>query len=93
VLAPTDATVEYVGPLKGYGLVVILRPGAPYHVVLAGLDEAASGAGRTVAAGEPIGRMAQGPSDLYLEVRRNGEPVDPARWLQRSSQPRRGERS
>jgi septal ring factor EnvC (AmiA/AmiB activator) len=21
------------------------------------------------------------PTDLYLEVRRNGEPVDPAHWL------------
>ena len=81
VLAPADAKVEYVGPLKGYGLIVILRPGGSYHVVLAGLDQAASGAGRTVAAGEPIGRMSDAGSELYLEVRRGGEPVDPARWL------------
>jgi septal ring factor EnvC (AmiA/AmiB activator) len=87
VLAPADARVEYVGPLKGYGLVVILRPSDAYHVVLAGLDQAASGAGRSVAAGEPIGRMANesdAPRELYFEVRRNGEPVDPARWLQAS---------
>jgi septal ring factor EnvC (AmiA/AmiB activator) len=93
VLAPTDARVEYVGPLKGYGLVVILRTGEPYHVVLAGLEEAASGAGRSVVAGEPIGRMANGAPELYLEVRRGGEPVDPARWLQGVSQPARGGRS
>ena len=93
VRAPADARVEYVGPLKGYGLVVILRVGEPYHVVLAGLDEAASGAGRSVAAGEPIGRMAQNASELYLEVRRGGEPVDPARWLQGAPQPVRGGRS
>ena len=93
VLAPADARVEYVGPLKGYGLVVILSPGEPYHVVLAGLDEAASGAGRSVVAGEPIGRMANRTPELYLEVRRGGEPVDPARWLQGVSQPARGGRS
>jgi septal ring factor EnvC (AmiA/AmiB activator) len=81
VLAPADAKVEYVGPLKGYGLIVILRPEEAYHVVLAGLDQAASGAGRWVAAGEPIGRMAGGGAELYLEVRRQGAPVDPARWL------------
>ncbi len=81
VLAPTDARVEYVGPLKGYGLIVILRPEEGTHVVLSGLDQAASGAGRRVAAGEPIGRMAGGGSELYLEVRREGAPVDPARWL------------
>jgi septal ring factor EnvC (AmiA/AmiB activator) len=82
VLAPTGARVEYVGPLKGYGLVVILTPSERFHLVLAGLDQAAAGAGRTVLAGEPIGRMAPGaPSELYLEVREGGEPVDPARWL------------
>ena len=86
VLAPTDARVEYVGPLKGYGLIVILRAGDAYQVVLAGLDQAASGAGRSVAAGEPIGRMSGDGSELYLEVRREGEPVDPGRWLAGSSQ-------
>jgi septal ring factor EnvC (AmiA/AmiB activator) len=89
VLAPVGARVDYVGPLKGYGLVVILTPSERFHLVLAGLDRAAAGAGRTVLAGEPIGRMAEGGStDLYLEVREGGEPVDPARWL--AAGPRRG---
>jgi septal ring factor EnvC (AmiA/AmiB activator) len=90
VLAPADARVDYVGPLKGYGLVVILSPSEPYHLVLAGLDRAAAGAGRTVASGEPIGRMAGSsgpPPELYLEVREAGRPVDPARWL---AAPRKG---
>jgi septal ring factor EnvC (AmiA/AmiB activator) len=61
---------------------VILTPSERFHLVLAGLDQAGAGAGRTVLAGEPIGRMAGGSaSDLYLEVREGGEPVDPARWL------------
>jgi septal ring factor EnvC (AmiA/AmiB activator) len=82
VLAPVGARVDYVGPLKGYGLVVILTPSERFHLVLAGLDQAAAGAGRQVLAGEPIGRMASGaPTELYLEVREGGEPVDPARWL------------
>lgn len=82
VLAPVGGRVEYVGPLKGYGLVVILTPSERFHLVLAGLDQAAAGAGRTVLAGEPIGRMASGaPTELYLEVREGGEPVDPARWF------------
>ncbi len=82
VLAPATARVDYVGPLKGYGLVVILTPSERFHLVLSGMDQAAAGAGRTVLAGEPIGRMAGGgSSDLYLEVREGGEPVDPARWL------------
>ena len=84
VLAPTAGTVEYAGPLKGYGVVLILATGGAYHLVLAGLQAASETTGQSVAAGEPIGRMADDaatPTDLYLEVRRDGEPVDPARWL------------
>jgi septal ring factor EnvC (AmiA/AmiB activator) len=78
--------------LKGYGLVVILTPSERFHLVLAGLDQAAAGAGRTVLAGEPIGRMAgDGSPELYLEVRQGGRPVDPARWL--AAAPVRGARS
>ena len=84
VLAPVAATVEYAGPLKGYGVVLILAAGGAYHLVLAGLQAVSETSGQAVAAGEPIGRMADDaatPTDLYLEVRREGETVDPARWL------------
>jgi septal ring factor EnvC (AmiA/AmiB activator) len=70
--------------LKGWGLVLILRLGGEYHLVLAGLETALTAPGRAVAAGQPIGRMAGtgGPaSELYFEIRKNGAPVDPARWL------------
>ena len=84
VLSPAEAGVEYAGPLKGWGLVVILRLGGGYHLVLAGLDRIVTGAGRTVAAGEPVGRMAEAGKDppaLYLELRKDATPVDPGRWL------------
>ncbi len=84
VLAPVAGTVEYAGPLKGWGIVLILRTGGAYHLVLAGLQATSEVTGRSVAAGEPIGRMADDATsslDLYLEVRRDGEPVDPSRWL------------
>ena len=84
VLAPAAGVVEYAGPLKDYGAILILRTGGAYHLVLTGLGAVDAAPGRTVAAGEPIGRMAEdagpGPS-LYLEVRRGGEPVDPQRWF------------
>jgi septal ring factor EnvC (AmiA/AmiB activator) len=82
VLSPASGHVDYAGPLKGWGLVVILRLG-DHHLVLAGLASVGAQTGATVAAGEPIGRMADGPGrpELYLEVRRGPTPVDPARWL------------
>jgi septal ring factor EnvC (AmiA/AmiB activator) len=83
IVAPAPGVVEYAGPLKGWGLVLILRLGGGYHLVLAGLETALTGSGRTVAAGQPIGRMGGvgGASELYLELRKNQAPVDPARWL------------
>jgi septal ring factor EnvC (AmiA/AmiB activator) len=84
VAAPASALVDYAGPLKGWGLVLILRLGGGYHLVLAGLETALTAPGRTVAAGQPIGRMAGtgGPApEFYFEIRKNGAPVDPARWL------------
>jgi murein hydrolase activator len=81
VLSPTAALVDYAGPLKGWGVVLILRAG-DYHLVLAGLGSVVAEAGRTVAAGEPVGRMpGEGRSELYLEVRKGASPVDPTRWF------------
>ena len=84
VLAPAAGIVEYAGPLKDYGVILILRTGGAYHLVLTGLGAAEAVVGTTVAAGEPVGRMGEdaetGPS-LYLEMRRSGEPVDPKRWF------------
>jgi septal ring factor EnvC (AmiA/AmiB activator) len=85
VRAPLDAVVDYAGPLKGYGIVLILRAGGAYHLVLAGLGSTQAVAGRPVAAGQIVGRMARDAGrapELYLEVRRGAEPVDPARFLE-----------
>lgn len=84
VEAPADGVVQYVGPVKGWGLILILRLAGGYHLVLAGLDRATAGVGQPVAAGAPVGWMAEGhdrPPELYLEVRRREDPVDPGRWI------------
>jgi septal ring factor EnvC (AmiA/AmiB activator) len=69
---------------------LILRLGGGYHLVLAGLETALTAPGRTVVAGQPVGRLA-GAGDpapeLYFELRKNGAPVDPARWLKAPAGP------
>jgi septal ring factor EnvC (AmiA/AmiB activator) len=82
--APQAGLVQYVGPVKGWGVILILRLAGGYHLVLAGLDRVDVGVGQSVAAGAPVGWMPDGrqtPAELYLEVRERGEPVDPGRWL------------
>jgi septal ring factor EnvC (AmiA/AmiB activator) len=82
VVSPTAARVDYAGPLKDWGLVLILRAG-PDHLVLAGLSRVDVDTGMTVAAGEPVGRAGEASSkpEVYLEVRHGVTPVDPARWF------------
>jgi len=93
VASPAAAVVEYAGPLNGWGTVLILRalgayPGGAYHLVLAGMDEVSVAPGQSVAPGATVGRMVnQGSSEpeLYFEVREDGVPVDPERWLKQGS--------
>lgn len=89
VRAPARGVVEFAGPVAGWGVVVIVRGAGAYHLVLAGLTEATVAPGQSVASGGPVGRMAdegQSEPELYLEVRENGAPVDPSRWLTATSQ-------
>ncbi|ACG76659.1 peptidase, M23/M37 family [Phenylobacterium zucineum HLK1] len=84
VAAPGDGVVQYVGPVKGWGVILILRLAGGYHLVLAGLERTSVEVGQSVAAGQPVGWAAEGrqsTSELYLEVREQGSPVDPGRWL------------
>ncbi|HEX5263619.1 MAG TPA: peptidoglycan DD-metalloendopeptidase family protein [Phenylobacterium sp.] len=97
VTSPAQGYVQYVGPVKGWGVILILRLAGGYHLVLAGLDRAQVSVGQSVAAGEAVGFMPDGSGsdgprsggekasrELYLEVREQGAPVDPARWLNKA---------
>ena len=84
VRAPAAGVVEYSGALKGWGGVLILNVGGGYHLVLAGLDRMVPAAGRPVAAGQSVGGMAdhgQAAPELYMELRKDGAPLNPAPWL------------
>ena len=88
VIAPMDAKVQYAGVFRTYGLMAILDVGGGVLVIVSGMDALYPEPGQWVLAGEPIGRMAvqKSPSpELYLEVRRNGQPVDPEKWLGRGA--------
>jgi septal ring factor EnvC (AmiA/AmiB activator) len=88
VASPGAGVVQYVGPVKGWGVILILRLRGGYHLVLAGLDRSSVAVGQSVASGQGVGWMPDGrqsTSELYLEVRNQGSPVDPARWLKNIS--------
>ena len=83
-VSPAAGLVQYVGPVKGWGVIVILRLAGGYHLVLAGLERTSVQVGQSVAEGQPVGWVPggrQSTSELYLEIREQGSPVDPGQWL------------
>jgi septal ring factor EnvC (AmiA/AmiB activator) len=94
VNSPVDGTVEFAGPFKAYGQLLILDAGEGYLVLLAGLNHISAEMGQTVRIGEPVGTMGDGPSGLaltgtaasqnrpvfYVEFRKGNEAVDSTPW-------------
>lgn len=88
VVSPAAGLVQYVGPVKGWGVIVILRLAGGYHLVLAGLERTSVQVGQSVAESQPVGWTPddrQSSSELYLEVREQGSPVDPMRWMNKKA--------
>jgi septal ring factor EnvC (AmiA/AmiB activator) len=83
VIAPFDGRVLFSGPFKGYGQILIIEHGDGYHSLLAGLDRVQGVVGQWLVAGEPVGLMAGGDAKphLYLELRHDGQPINPLPWL------------
>ena len=91
VAACTGSRGVRFAPFRSYGLLLIVDCGGGYHAVLAGFERLDVKVGQAVAAGEPVGVMPSwepGASGnrpaLYVELRRDGQPVNPAPWLKAS---------
>jgi septal ring factor EnvC (AmiA/AmiB activator) len=83
VVAPYDGRVLFAGAFKGYGQILIIEHGDGYHSLLAGLDRVDGAVGQWLVAGEPVGTMSKGDVKprLYLELRHDGQPINPLPWL------------
>lgn len=83
VIAPYDGQVAFAGPFRGYGLLLIIEHSEGYHTLLAGMARIDANVGQRLLAGEPVGIMGQDEAKptLYVELRRNGQPVNPLPWL------------
>ncbi len=82
-----DGTVVFSEWMTGYGLILILDHGNGYMSLYAHNDSLLKDSGDRVKRGDAVARVGtsggQGQAALYFELRRNGQPVDPASWLQR----------
>lgn len=90
VVSPCGGRVAFAAPFRSYGLLLIVDCGGGYHAVLAGFEHLDANVGQSVRQGEPVGVMptwepgsGSRPS-LYIELRHQGQPVNPAPWLRAS---------
>ncbi len=82
VIAPYDGTVIFSGPFKGYGNLIIVEHGDGYLSLLAGLGSIDCELGQMLLTGEPVGTMPnQAGSKLYVEIRKDRQPINPAPWI------------
>lgn len=84
VVAPYEGRIVYAGLFRGYGELLIIEHGEGYHSLLSGLARIDSTMGQWVVAGEPVGVMGRPDNAkpvLYVELRRNGQPINPLPWL------------
>lgn len=83
VVAPLSGKVQFAGPFKKYGNIVIIEHEGGFHSLVAGLEKIDTLVGTYVESGEPIGSLPDLSSSgaapkLYYELRRNGKPVNPS---------------
>ena len=79
VMAPADGVVKFADSFRGFGRVVIMSHKNGYNTVMTNLGDINVALGQEVLAGEPIGRMNPDKPEMYLEVRRGNNAVDPGR--------------
>ncbi|MCA3565183.1 MAG: peptidoglycan DD-metalloendopeptidase family protein [Methylocystis sp.] len=92
VTTPVDGWISFAGSYRSYGQVLIINAGGGYHIVLTGLDRVSVETGQFVLAGEPIASMGTSPAGalvseagaglpvVYIELRKDGVPIDPSPW-------------
>jgi septal ring factor EnvC (AmiA/AmiB activator) len=87
IKAVAHGRVAFSDWLKGFGLIAIIDHGDGYMSLYASADALLRAAGDWVEAGEVVALAGssggQSAPGVYFELRRNGKPVDPVRWLLR----------
>lgn len=77
VTAPAAGRIAFAGPYRGYGQIVIVEHGNGWTSLITGLARADAQVGETLPVGAPLGVAGPDRPTITLELRRDGEPVNP----------------
>ncbi|WP_317931849.1 peptidoglycan DD-metalloendopeptidase family protein [Halioxenophilus sp. WMMB6] len=85
VTAAADGVVVYAGEgLRGYGKLLIIKHNRQFLSAYAHADEILVEEGHRVQAGQKVAEIGSSGTEktkLYFEIRKDGKPVDPMRYL------------
>lgn len=82
VVSPGAGQVAFAGPYPGYGSIVIIEHGG-WSSLVTGLAALDVKVGEMVIAGSPLGLVGPGRPILSLELRKDGNPLNPLDFLRR----------
>jgi septal ring factor EnvC (AmiA/AmiB activator) len=81
VVAPAAGRVVFAGPYRGYGRIVIIEHAGGWTSLVTGLARTDVAVGEQLVAGAPLGIAPRARPAITLELRRDGEPVNPLRFV------------
>lgn len=76
-VAPAAGRIAFAGPYAGYGQIAIIDHGGGWTSLVTGLAQLGVRVGDQVLAGSPLGTAGPGRPVVSIELRRDGEPVNP----------------
>ncbi|MEP6868263.1 MAG: peptidoglycan DD-metalloendopeptidase family protein [Novosphingobium sp.] len=76
-ISPAAGRVAFAGPYRGYGMIVIIDHGGGWTSLVTGLGQTDVRVGEQLVAGSPLGIAGPGRPVISLELRRDGQPVNP----------------
>lgn len=83
VISPLGGRVKFAGPFKNYRNIVIIEHDNDLMSLIGGIDQINVGLNQDIDSGEPVGRLGNALDKpiLYFELRKNGEQIDPVKYL------------
>ena len=83
IVAPAGGRVVFAGPYRGYGQIVIIEHPGGWTSLVTGLSTLAVEVGDQLVNGSPLGLAGPQQPQVTLELRKDGQPVNPLDQLGR----------
>ncbi|KHK89658.1 murein hydrolase activator EnvC family protein [Novosphingobium malaysiense] len=81
VVSPAPGRVAFAGPYRGFDRIVIIEHDGGWTSLVTGLARLDVAVGENVVAGSPIGMTGPGRPQVMVELRRDGNPVNPLQYI------------